>query len=290
MTIETKKLTKFYGKTLGIKNLNLSIPKGEFFGFLGPNGAGKTTTIRLLLDFIRPTKGSAKVFGLDSRHDSFEIKKKIGYIPGDIFFYDWMKGRDYLRYFSRFHARKDSLGQELVRELDLDLGKRIKTYSKGNRQKLAIVAAFSHDPDLLILDEPTLGLDPLVQHQFYKILLREKEKGKTVFLSSHILSEVERVCDRVGIVKQGKLITIERISDLKKKKIKNIRVKFKEKVDLSSLKIKGVKTIEKLNDYFNLTVRGNVDEIVKMIAAHEIDDLTITEASLEEIFLEYYES
>ncbi len=212
MIIETSGLTKYYGKTRGIENLNLSVKEGEIFGFLGPNGAGKTTTIRLLLDLIHPTSGRARIFGLDTRKDSLEIKQRIGYIPGELNLYPNMKGIDLLNYLARFYnGLNQSFVFELMQHFRLDLYKKIKTYSKGMKQMLGIIQAFMNDPDLLILDEPTAGLDPFMQQEIYNLFRKTKVRGKTVFLSSHNLYEVQKICDRAGIVKEGKLMAVENI-------------------------------------------------------------------------------
>ncbi|MFZ5559553.1 MAG: ABC transporter ATP-binding protein [Patescibacteria group bacterium] len=212
MIIETLGLTKYYGKTRGIEDLNLSVKEGEIFGFLGPNGAGKTTTIRLLLDFIHPTSGQAKIFGLDSQKNSLEIRQRIGYIPGEINLYRNMRGRDLLNYLARFYNGLDSvfiLG--LTKHFKLDLERKTKTYSKGMKQIFGIIQAFMNDPDLLVLDEPTSGLDPFMQQEIYNLFRETKNKGKTIFLCSHNLYEVKRVCDRVGIVREGRLVALENI-------------------------------------------------------------------------------
>jgi len=222
MIIETQGLTKYYGKTRGIEDLNLSVKEGEIFGFLGPNGAGKTTTLRLLLDLIHPSSGQAKIFGLDSHKDNLEIKQRIGYIPGELNLYRNMRGRDLLNYLARFYNGLDSvfiIG--LTKRFKLDLERKIKTYSKGMKQMLGVIQAFMNDPDLLILDEPTSGLDPFMQQEIYNLFRETKEKGKTIFLSSHNLYEIQKICDRVGIVREGHLVAIENIvsqnSDLEKR-------------------------------------------------------------------------
>lgn len=213
MIIETQGLIKYYGKTRGIEDLNLSVKEGEIFGFLGPNGAGKTTIIRLLLDLIHPTSGRANIFGLDSHRNSLEIRQKIGYIPGELNLYPNMKARDLLNYLARFYNGLDLgfiLG--LTKRFKLDLERKIKTYSKGMKQMLGIIQAFMNDPDLLILDEPTSGLDPFMQQEIYNLFEETKNKGKTISLSSHNLYEVQKICDRVGIVREGRLVAIENIN------------------------------------------------------------------------------
>jgi ABC-2 type transport system ATP-binding protein len=229
--IETTGLTKHYGKSRGIQDLNLAVTAGEIFGYLGPNGAGKTTTIRLLLDLLHPGRGQARIFGLDSHRGSMQIRRRLGYIPGEVVFYDGMTGQEYLSLMASFRPHDSRRQKELQDRLGLDLKKKTRAYSKGMKQKLAIIQAFMHDPELLILDEPTLGLDPLVQRQFYESLLEEKGRGKTVFLSSHILTEVERVCDRIGIVRSGELVDVETVAGLKRKKIRRMHILMERDIE-----------------------------------------------------------
>jgi ABC-2 type transport system ATP-binding protein len=287
--IETERLTKYYGKTRGIEDLDLTVEKGEVFGYLGPNGAGKTTTIRLLLGLIFPTSGRASLFGLDTVSESYQIRKLLGYIPGDVHLYAKLTGRELVEYFARFRPdRPPALLDELVRRLDLDLGPRIKEYSHGTKQKLALVLAFMHDPELLILDEPTLGLDPLVQQEFYQITKEFKERGKTVFLSSHVLPEVERVCDRVGIIKGGHLVAVESVEGLRSKKVRHLEVTFDEPVDPQIFQFPGVALVSGNRQSFRLRVTGEIDPVVKAIARFKVKDLVFAHATLEEVFLEFY--
>lgn len=289
IVIETNKLTKYYGKTRGIEDIDFSVYKGEIFGFLGPNGAGKTTTIRLLIGLLYPTRGSAKIFGKDVVRDSVSIRQEIGYIPGDVHLYPKMIGKELLNYFAAFRPDKPPvLMNDLVERFNLDTSKRVREYSKGNKQKLAIVLALMHEPELLILDEPTLGLDPLMQREFYQVLKEFEKKGKTIFLSSHILLEVERVCGRVGIVRNGHLVALENVDEIGKKKVRNMEVTFDEDVDLSALKLEGVTILDKQNHTFKMTIKGEVDPIIKKIAAYKVKDLVFTHAGLEEIFMEFY--
>jgi len=227
-TIVCSSLTKFYGATRGIEALDLKVRKGEIFGFLGPNGAGKTTTIRMLMGFLKPSGGDAKILGLDSWSQSVGVKKRVGNIPGDVSLYDNLHVHDLINYIDRFRPGPDPLLKDLLERLDLDISKKVKALSRGNRQKVAIVLAMMHDPEILILDEPTLGLDPLMQQEFYTILGEFKDRGKTVFLSSHILSEVERACDRVGIVRKGFLVDIKAIEEFRQNKIRHMDVIFGE--------------------------------------------------------------
>jgi len=289
--IETKKLTKYYlhGKVLGVKDLNLEIEEGEIFGFIGPNGAGKSTTIRLLLDLIRPTFGTAKVLGLDSHINTVLIKNDVGYLPGEIFLPEAMSGKACLHYYQGFKSNIDhKYVADIVKRLDLDLNKKVSDYSKGNKQKLAILLAVMHKPKLLILDEPTSGLDPLNQQEFYSIILETKKWGTTTFLSTHILEEAQRICDRVGIIKNGKLIRIEDIDDFKKKNIRDIIVETTESIPLSALKIAGITKIERTTSGYHLSTAGQNGHILKALSKFKIDDIRIFEPSLEEIFMRFY--
>ena len=286
--IETQNLTKHYGRATGVSSVTLSVRGGEIFGFLGPNGAGKTTTIRLLLDLLHPEKGNATIFGLDSHVSSADIRRRLGYIPGEVVLYDGMTGIEYLSLMSSFRSGGDRRLAELRDRLDLDLKKKTRAYSKGMKQKLAIIQAFMHDPELLILDEPTLGLDPLVQHEFYELLLEEKARGKTVFLSSHILTEVERVCDRVGIVRSGELVDLETVSGLKLKKVRRMHIIFSRDVPMEELQFDGAEVIKLRGRELELQVRGGTAALLKRLCSLPVEDLSFPEASLEDTFMQYY--
>lgn len=288
--IHTNNLTKFYGKSVGLLSLNLTVKEGEIFGFLGPNGAGKTTTIRLLLDFIKPTNGTASIFGYDTRKESVKIKEKIGYLPGDYSLYDNLTGEEIINYIGKLHKKYNRNKMEiLVERFDVDIKKKLKRCSKGMKQKIQIILAFMNNPELLILDEPTSGLDPLLQQEFYKLLSEEKKDGKTIFLSSHILSEVEKECDRIAIIKNGKLVIISDINELKEKRGKIMEIRFKDVVDENFLRIDGITHIKKDGEIFKLYVHSNENEIIKRIAHYNIESLTFKDTPLEDIFLEYYE-
>ena len=288
-TIVCDGLTKFYGASRGIEDLDLKIDRGEIFGFLGPNGAGKTTTIRMLLGLLKPTRGSATILGLDAWSQSTEAKFHLGSIAGDVHLYENLKVRDLINYIDDFRPGPDVLRQEMVERMDLDTGKKIKSLSKGNRQKVAIVLAAMHDPEIMLLDEPTSGLDPLMQQEFYTILGEFKERGKTVFLSSHILSEVERVCDRVGIVREGRLVDVRAIEELRLNKIRHMDVIFAEPVDTSEFKqIPGVLSVQHLDSRVRITIKGEIDALVKQVARHHIEDMTFTQPGLEDFFLSFY--
>lgn len=287
--IQTERLTKYYGKARGIEDLSLTVNQGEIFGYLGPNGAGKTTTIRLLLGLIFPTKGQARIFNLDTVKESPQIRKTLGYIPGDVRLYPKLTGRELLDYFARFRPdRLPVLREELVKRFDLNLKPRIKEYSHGTKQKLALVLAFMHDPELLILDEPTLGLDPLIQQEFYQILREFRERGKTIFLSSHVLPEVEKVCDRVGIIKDGHLVAVESVEALRFKKVRHLEITFYEEVNPQIFNLPGVMLVSGNKTTFRLRVTGEIDPVIKTISRFKTKDLVFAHASLEEVFLEFY--
>ncbi len=282
--IETFDLTKYYRRIRGIEGISLSVQKGEIFGFLGPNGAGKTTMIRTLLGFLKPTGGHGTIFGLDIVKDSTEIKPDVGYIPGDLSFYGYMTGRQFLSYFDGLRGFNGFLLEDLLSRFDLPLDRKIKGYSKGMKQKLGIVQAFMHDPELVIMDEPTSGLDPLLQQEFYEFLLKEKDKGKTMFFSSHILSEVDKICDRVAIIRDGELVALEDVDTLKDRRGKKFRVRIKE--DPSSFSGPSEMTIR--DGWIEFTSDDDIDRWVKKLSRFTVLDLEIQEFSLEDIFLRYY--
>jgi ABC-2 type transport system ATP-binding protein len=287
--IETEKLTKYYGKVRGIESLDLCVKQGEVFGFLGPNGAGKTTTIRLLLDLIRPTSGKASVFGLDANTHSLAIRQRIGYVPGDVVLYDGLTGNEFLKLMGSFHGGYSaSRVKELLDRLELDPSRQSRAYSKGNKQKLAVVQAFASDPELLILDEPTSGLDPLIQKRFYDMVLEEKKSGKTIFFSSHILPEAERICDRVGIVKEGSLVAVESVEDLKHKKVRHMEIHFSRNVDASELAMPGVEITSLAEKHAELRISSNISSLLQKLAGLPVEDMSFPEANLEDSFMAFY--
>jgi len=288
--IVTEGLTKYYGKTPGIVDLDLKVGQGEIFGFLGPNGAGKTTTIRTLLDFIRPTKGKITIFGLDSHKESVMIKKRVGYLPGELELYKKLRGIELLRFFSNLRGRVDwKYVEKLAAVLEFDMSKPVKTLSSGNKHKLGLIQAFMHQPDLLILDEPTIGLDPLMQQKFYRLLLESKAGGQTVFISSHILPEVERVCDHVGFIRHGKLVDVFEISELKKHALRQIEIHFAEEVSQDDFAgLSGIKDISVTNNILSCTVSGSLDAVIKAAAKFTVNNIISREPNLEDIFLTYY--
>lgn len=290
--IETKKLTKYYlnGKVLGVKNLTLSVPAGSIFGFIGPNGAGKSTTIRLLLDLIRPTSGEAFIFGQNVHQNSVVLKKDIGYLPGEIYLPDNMLGADCLAFYQRF---KNSVDKKYVKSLldrfDLDLKKRVGDYSKGNKQKLAIILAMMHKPKMLLLDEPTAGLDPLNQRQFYNLLMDVKKFGTTTFLSTHILSEADKLCDDVAIIKNGTLLKVEHVDNIRSKNIRHVYVETTDIIKQTNLP-KGIAIkIKKTDNGYHLVTTGKIGALLPVLCKHKINDVRIEEPTLEETFMHYYE-
>ncbi|MBI2577509.1 MAG: ABC transporter ATP-binding protein [Candidatus Wildermuthbacteria bacterium] len=292
IVIETRELTKYYGKTRGIEDFNLTIQNGEIFGFLGPNGAGKTTTIRLLLGLIKPTKGTAMIFGKDIRKSYAQILQHIGYLSGDMILYEKMTGKELLNLASAFYKRKadPQIANEIERRLECNLKTPIKKLSKGNKQKIAILLALAHNPDIAILDEPTNGLDPIAQHELYAILTDFKKQGMTIFFSSHNLIEVEKVCDRVGIVRQGKLVDIETIQTLQRQRQKLVEIIFADTYNIENFtKIPGVAV--KNATEITLQILANpstLQDIVSVLASCKVKDITITYPDLEQIFLQYY--
>lgn len=289
--IELHNLTKHYGSTRGITNLNFSVQEGEIFGFIGPNGAGKSTTIRTLLGLIYPTSGSATIFGKDCIQYGPEIKKEIGYLPSEVFYYDKMKVKDLLKYSASFY-KKDCRKRitELVELFDLDLNKRIEDLSLGNKKKVGIVQGLLHEPKLIILDEPTSGLDPLMQQNFFDLLEAENKKGTTILFSSHILHEVQRLCDRVAIIKEGKLIKLETMSALKENTYKRIKIETTAEVSTDHFQLTGVNEIKQEDRIISFIYKGNIDLMLKKIAEIQIGNIWIEEPELEDIFMHYYES
>ena len=289
-TIETRALTKFYGTQRGVEALDLKVERGEIFGFLGPNGAGKTTTIRILLDLIRPTSGGAKVLGMDVGERSLEVHARTGYLPGELALYDYMTGAELLEHFATLRGADPAPGKELAERLGLDLSRRISTLSKGNKQKVGVAQAFIHDPELLILDEPTSGLDPLVQNELHTMLRERAAAGKTVFLSSHALSEVEHIADRVAIIRSGRLAVVEEIHTLKAKAVRRMEVSFATEPPTEAFEgVPGIRELDSTGRVIRLTVDGSIDAVIKAIARFEVLDLVSEEPDLEEIFLAYYE-
>jgi ABC-2 type transport system ATP-binding protein len=273
--------------------MDLTVYAGEVFGFLGPNGSGKTTTIRLLTGFIRPTAGRAAVFGMDAWGDRVAIAQGLGYLPDSGGLDDSRSGRDALDFLAALQVRPPALQDELLDKLEFPrsaLRRRVKTYSQGMRQKLAIVQALQHDPSLVILDEPTSGLDPLMQQTFFDIVEDLRRRGRTVFMSSHALSEVERLCDRVGIVREGELVAVERVETLRARRVRQMEVTFAGEPPLDGAKLPGVMDIAQDGRVWRLRVQGNVTPLVRELAKFELEDLVFEQARLEDVFLAYYQS
>ena len=280
-------LTKYYRKhARGILDVSLEIKPGEIFGFIGPNGAGKSTTVRTLLNLIFPTSGFATVDGLDIVKDTIEIRKRVGYIPSEVNLYSDMYVKDFIKYACSFHGVIDQAYMDkLVNSLELDLNRKIEDLSFGNKKKAAIIQALVTHPKILILDEPTSGLDPLMQSVFFRFLEEEKKNGTTIFFSSHNLSEVQRICDRVGIIKEGHLVKVETIEDIMKTKAKTIRLKTKDIFKITEHMV----SVEHENGYVTFVYTGDMNELMRSLSTIHVDDLTITEPSLEEIFMHFYE-
>ena len=289
--IETRGLTKFYGDTRGIEELDLRVEQGEVFGYLGPNGAGKTTTIRLLLDLIRPTRGRAEILGLDAQDRSVETRKLTGYLPGELKPPARSTAIGYLSFLGRLRGGVDRRAvHELAERLELDLGRRLGDLSKGNKQKVGVIAAFMHDPELLILDEPTSGLDPLRQQDVLDLIRERAAAGRTVFLSSHELDQVEHVAQRVGIVRNGSLVAVEAIATLKHRAVRRVEVRLAgPTTDLERLRdVPGVRDVSFSDGVVRLAVEGSMDALVKELARFPVQTLTSEEPELDEIFLSYY--
>jgi ABC-2 type transport system ATP-binding protein len=290
--IETHKLTKSYGKYRGIVDVDLVVNESEIFGFLGPNGAGKTTTIRLLLDLIRPSSGSAKVFGIEASADSVAIHRRIGYLPGEWNLYDRLTGAETIRYFANLRGGVDqAYADQLVRRLDLDPSRRFREYSRGNKQKVGLIVALQHRPELLVLDEPTAGLDPLVQQAFNELLFEARAEGRTVFLSSHIISEVERTCNRVAIIREGGIVRVDTVEGVRNLAAHEVELRFAEPVPAASFEaIDGVRNVTEEGSTLRMLVTGPIAPVVRLAGQHDLVDFVSREPSLEEVFLSEYVS
>jgi ABC-2 type transport system ATP-binding protein len=288
--ISTQALTKHYGDVKALVDLSLDVRAGEIFGFLGPNGSGKSTMIRTLLGFLHPTHGSATVLELDVVAESVEIRRRTGYLPGGIALYDSLSGADALKYLADLQGQGSVMRDELCERLQMSkavLRRRVRDYSRGMRQKIGVIQALQHDPELAILDEPTEGLDPLMQHAFYALMDDQRAKGRSIFFSSHVLSEVERICDRVAIIRAGHLMALQNVDDLLKRRKKKVELRWRGAApDLDG--IPGLADIEVHGDRMRATLLGDVSGFVRAIASPSLEDLTIEPARLEEAFLEYY--
>jgi ABC-2 type transport system ATP-binding protein len=288
--IQIERLTKSYGSHRGVIDIDLEVQEGEAFGFLGPNGAGKTTTIRTLLDHLRPTSGRARIFGIDTTVDPVAIHRRIGYLPGEFSLYDKLTGGQTIAYFAALRGGIDPLYQaDLVARLDIDPSRRFREYSKGNKQKVGLVIALQHRPDLLILDEPTSGLDPLVQQTFYEVIREAKAEGRTIFLSSHILSEVEKTCDRVAIIRDGRLVKVDRVEALRDLAHHQVELRFAGEVPSAVFAaLPGVTDLKTIDHTLTMRVSGSITPLVRAAAAYDLVDFVSREPSLEETFLAQY--
>ncbi len=286
--IRVKNLKKHFGATKAVDGISFEVQKGEIFGFLGPNGAGKTTTIRAMMDFIRPTTGEIEILGKDSQEESVYLKEKIGFLANNAKFYDYWTVRKHLDYQQGFRGKSKILG-DLLKRFGLNPRIKFKNLSSGNRQKLSIILALMNEPELLILDEPTVALDPLLQNSFHQYIKDFAKAGGTVFMSSHNLSEVERVCDRVGIIRDGKMVAIERISEMKLMKMYDIHLHTAGEIEISTLEAEGAEVISHTDGSYTLKVKKDINPILKKLATLEVKDLEITHVSLEDIFMEFYQ-
>lgn len=289
--IKVSNLTRDYGEGRGVFNLNLQVEQGEVFGYLGPNGAGKTTTIRHLMGFLKPKQGTCQIDGLDCFKDAAEIKEFMGYLPGEIAFFDAMSGMEYLNYIAEMRGMKDRHKMEkLIDFFELNPKGKIRKMSKGTKQKIGLVSAFMHDPQVLILDEPTDGLDPLMQNRFIRLILNEKKLGTTILMSSHSFEEVERTCDRVGIIRAGELVVTDSVADLKKERHKIYRVSFgtEEAASEFAAKHKGTLRSAEHPRIVEVHVSGELDPFLKALSAYHVTDMVSVSQDLEDIFMQYY--
>jgi ABC-2 type transport system ATP-binding protein len=288
--VHAEDLTKFYGQQRGIEGLTLDVRSGEVLGFLGPNGAGKTTTIRLLLDFLRPTRGRVTIIGLDPRRDKAALHRQIGYLPGDLSFPGREVAADLLRFFADARGGVAwSTVTDLAARLELDLSRRVRTMSKGNRQKVGLVQAFMHQPALLILDEPTSGLDPLMQQEFQAMIRDARSNGQTVFMSSHVLAEVQQTADRVAIVRDGRLVAVEKVESLGRRAVRTVEIHFDDPIDADEFTgLPGVSDVVVSGPILTCTVDGRLSPLIKTAARHEVIDLLSAEPNLEDTFLSFY--
>ncbi len=286
--IEVTDLAKHYGKLHAVDGISFGVTEGEIFGFLGPNGAGKSTTIRCLMGFNKTTKGEATVLGKRLFLGAEDIKKQIGYLPGNVKLYDNWTGWDHIHFFESIRGKSDTV-RDLMKKLDYNPLAKFRHLSSGNKQKLGLILALMNNPKVLIMDEPTVGLDPLLQNTIYEILLAMRDKGTTIFISSHNLPEVERLCDRVAIIKEGKLVAVESIKALGEKKIHKIEVRFADSYDVAEFAGKGVDKVEEVSDGLVITVSGDVNPVLHKLSRHKLLDIEVSHASLEDVFLKYYE-
>ncbi len=287
--IEIKNLKKYFKDTKAVDDISFDVEQGEIFGFLGPNGAGKTTAIRCMMDFIRPTDGSITMLGKDAQKDAVELKKKIGYLSGYVQLYPKWTGQTHIDFVKSLNGDHD-IAETLIKRFDFDPTKKAKKLSSGNRQKLGIIMAFMTKPELLIMDEPTNALDPLLQNEVYEMLGEVTKNGATVFMSSHNLAEVDKICHRIGIIRKGKMAAMESINSLKSKRIYSITARFEEKVPAESLALDGLTIKKEIMGGYLMSYKGDINNLVKYMDSKQLNDIQIEHASLEDIFLEFYEN
>jgi ABC-2 type transport system ATP-binding protein len=290
--IETHNLSKRYprSKVRALENLSLTVNTNEVFGYLGPNGAGKTTTIKLLLDLIRPDEGSAKVFGLDAQKDTLAIRRRLGFMPGEVNLWENLTAREIITYFAKLHGGVDQgYLNSLIERMEFDPKKRVREFSLGNKRKLSIILSMMHRPELLILDEPTNGLDPLMQQTFYQFVREAKAEGRTVFMSSHNLAEVQAICERVAILRGGKLVAVQSVHEMRNTDFQWVTIRFRESAPVSKLaNVQGVSDVQVEGDTLRLRLVGDFDPLLRAVQQHYIVDVDTQEPSLEEVFLTYY--
>lgn len=285
--ISVKNLKKYFGKTKAVDGISFEVNEGEIYGFLGPNGAGKTTTIRCMMDFLRPDEGSIEILGLDAHEDSTKLKKDIGFLSGEVNLYEDWSGHNHVSLLEKIRGLS-KFDEELIKKLDFDPRKKVKNLSTGNKQKLALILALMHKPKVLIMDEPTTGLDPLLQNTIHETLKSEAKRGSTIFMSSHNLAEVERICDRVCIIKNGKIVTIESVPELKKKRLYTVYAYFEGQVPKEQLAANGIEITEELEGGVALSVKGDIRPLLTKLNQFTVKDLEISHANLEEVFMEFY--
>jgi ABC-2 type transport system ATP-binding protein len=286
--IKIKNFKKHYGKVHAVDGIDLAVKKGEIFGFLGPNGAGKSTTIRCMMGFNHVTDGQILVFGYDMAKDSVKAKEYVGYLPGNVRLYDRWTGWDHIRFYESVRG-KSKIVDDLIERFDFNPNAKFRHLSSGNKQKLGLILALMHEPKLLVMDEPTVGLDPLLQNEIYQVLLDMRNKGATIFISSHNLPEVERLCDRIAIIKAGRIVAVEDIKTLGKKKIHKIEVRFGDKFKASEFQLDGVDSIGEISGGLLITAGSNINPILQAISKHKVLELQINHASLEDVFMKFYE-
>lgn len=285
--IEVKNLRKYFGKTKAVDGISFKVAKREIFGFLGPNGAGKTTTIRCMMDFIKPAEGRINILDRDAQLDSVFLKEKIGYLSGTVRLYDKWTGQEHIDFIAKLNSQRN-IADELIKRLDFDTKMKAKSLSSGNKQKLGVIMALMCQPEVLILDEPSMALDPIMQHEVYHLTKEAAERGATVFMSSHNLAEVQKVCDRIGIIKDGKMAAIESLSTLRQKSMYTFSIVFASQINKQDFEMPGVQIVKVLPNELVLGVKGDINPLIKKISNYQVKDLDIEAASLEDIFLEYY--